>query len=166
MAVTCSALAYGVQDYGLSGKMTSGWIPFSAPVGSTMDTCLRQFTEVFFAFFGSDCRKLWSLRSCSPSWSSTSSSWYTGRSPWSLRSRKFPSCTWTRWSIPLLQVVHFFPVVMQRLVPMVQTVCRTVEILPLLHTVFNAPVVQGVLVVDIPVVQSPIPMVLPVRKTI
>ena len=67
---------------------------------------------------------------------------------------------------PFLQVVQF-PVVTPRLIPMVQTVCRTTEILQLLQTMFNALVVQGVLVVDIPVVvQRPIIMVLPVWMTI
>ena len=43
-----------------------------------------------------DC-KLWSLRSCSPSLSSTSLSWRTGRLPCSLR---FSSCsTMIRWSM-------------------------------------------------------------------
>ena len=60
---------------------------------------------------------------CGPSavavrcWSSTFLSRFRGRFPWSLRPLRFPSCTWTRWSIPFLQVVHFFLVVMQRLVP-------------------------------------------------
>ena len=47
LTVTCSAFAGGVQDYGLFWKMTSGWIPCPAPVGSTLDTRLRQFTEAF-----------------------------------------------------------------------------------------------------------------------
>ena len=63
-------------------------------------------------------------RSCSPSRSSISSSWYAGRFPWSLRPWRFPSCTWTRWSIPLLQVVYFFPVVVQRLVPWFRSLVR------------------------------------------
>ena len=48
MAVTCSEFACGVQDYGLFWKMTSGWIPYPAPVGSTLDTCLRQFPEALW----------------------------------------------------------------------------------------------------------------------
>ena len=49
-----------------------------------------------------DCSKLWSLRSCSPSLSSTSLSWCTGRFPWSL---SFSSCsTLTRWSTLVVQV--------------------------------------------------------------
>ena len=47
LAVTCSAFACGVQDYGIFWKMASGWIPYSTPVGSTLDTCFRQFTEAF-----------------------------------------------------------------------------------------------------------------------
>ena len=44
LAVTCSAFACGVQDYGLSWKMTSGRFLFSILLGSTVDM-LRQFTE-------------------------------------------------------------------------------------------------------------------------
>ena len=48
-----------------------------------------------------DC-KLWSLRSCSPSLSSTSLSWRTSRFPWSLR---FSSCsTLVGWSTFVVQV--------------------------------------------------------------
>ena len=48
---------------------------------------------------------------------------------------------------------------------MVQTVCRKDS--PVASHGVQCPVVQGVLVVDIPVVvQRPIPMVLPVWKTI
>ena len=50
----------------------------SAMLGSTVDTCLA---SVYEAFWLPHCRKLWSLRSCSFSWSS--SSWCTGRFPWS-----------------------------------------------------------------------------------
>ena len=50
---------------------------------------------------------------------------------------------------------------------MVQTVGQTTGIPQLLHTVIDVPVLQGVLVVDIPVVaQRQIPMVLPVQQTI
>ena len=50
LAVTCSEFACGVQDCGRFWKITSGWIPYSAPVGSTLDTCLRQFMEVVHFF--------------------------------------------------------------------------------------------------------------------
>ena len=50
MAFTCSEFACGVQDYGRFWKITSGWIPYSAPVGSTLDTCLRQIPEVVHFF--------------------------------------------------------------------------------------------------------------------
>ena len=47
LAVTCSAFDCGEQEYGIFWKMTSGWILYSALVGSTLDTCIRQFTEAF-----------------------------------------------------------------------------------------------------------------------
>ena len=47
LAVTCSVFAFGVQDTGLLWVMTSGTFPYSALIGSTLDTCLRQFTEAF-----------------------------------------------------------------------------------------------------------------------
>ena len=50
--VTCSEFASGVQDYGFSGRWHPGLFPYSAPVGSTLDTCLRQFLEAC----GSDCK--------------------------------------------------------------------------------------------------------------
>ena len=63
----------------------------------------------------SDC-KLWSLRSCSPSLSSTSLSWRTGRFPWSL---SFSICsTLTRWSTSVVQVSLHARCV-QRQMPMV-----------------------------------------------
>ena len=43
-----------------SGRCHPGLFPYSALVGSTPDTCLRQYMEVY----GSDCT-LRSLRSCS-----------------------------------------------------------------------------------------------------
>ena len=64
---------------------------------------LRGLLEEFHTFStGYDCRKLWSLRSCSPSLSSTSLSWRTGRFPWSL---SFSSCsTLIRCSTFVVQV--------------------------------------------------------------
>ena len=61
LTVICSEFARGVHDYGFSWETTSGCIPCSAPVGSTLDTYLRLFLESC----GSDCRKVRSLRSCS-----------------------------------------------------------------------------------------------------
>ena len=56
LTVTCSACAGGVQDYGLFWKMTSGWIPCPAPVGSTLDTCPRQFTDALTIQTAENCR--------------------------------------------------------------------------------------------------------------
>ena len=66
LAVTCSAFACGVQDYGLFWKMTSGRFLFSILLGSTVDTCCV------------------SLRRLSAWTSSLSSlSWCRGGFPWS-----------------------------------------------------------------------------------
>ena len=91
---------------------------FSTLLGSTADTCSASVYEAFFEEFmlsfvkgglsdpevdprPSDC-KLWSLRSCSPSLSSTSLSLRTGRFPWSL---SFSSCsTLIRCSTFVVQV--------------------------------------------------------------
>ena len=48
LTVTCSEFARGVQDYGLFWKLTSGWIPSSALLGCTVDTCVRQVTEALW----------------------------------------------------------------------------------------------------------------------
>ena len=50
LAVTCSVFAFGIQNTGLFWVMTSGTFPYSALIGSTLDTCLRQFTEAFGNF--------------------------------------------------------------------------------------------------------------------
>ena len=78
------------------------------------------------------CRKLRTLRSCSPSRSSTSLSSRRGRSPWSRpfrRPLRLPSCC--SISDGRCPVVHFvqvhFPVVAPSLFPMVQTARRTIE---------------------------------------
>ena len=55
LKVTCSEFARGVQNYGLFWKMTSGWIPCPARVGSTLDTCLRQFTTAFTVHTAENC---------------------------------------------------------------------------------------------------------------
>ena len=99
-------------------EMTPGIFVFSTLLGSTADTCLASVFEAFEKNFTlsyvkgglsdpevdprlSDC-KLWTLRSCSSSLSSTSLSLRTGRFPWSLR---FSSCsTLTRWSTSVVQV--------------------------------------------------------------
>ena len=107
--VRCSPLEYRILDF--SAEMLSGNVPFSALVGSTLDTCLRlsmglleEFHTVldprisaqclvrqriladasdYGGFDGSDCRKLLKFRSCSSSRSSTFPSWCRGRFPWS-----------------------------------------------------------------------------------
>ena len=79
-------------------EMTPGMVlVFSTLLGSTADTCSASVYKAFFEEFTlsfvqgglsdpevdprpSDC-KLWSLRSCSPSLSSTSLSWRRGRFP-------------------------------------------------------------------------------------
>ena len=48
LTVTCSEFARGVQDCGLFWKLTSGWIPYSALLGWTVDTCVRQVTEALW----------------------------------------------------------------------------------------------------------------------
>ena len=91
---------------------------FSTLLGSTADTCSASVYEAFCEEFPlsfvkgglsdpevdprpSDC-KLWGLRSCSPSFPSTSLSWRTGRFPWSL---SFSSCsTLIRCSTFVVQV--------------------------------------------------------------
>ena len=45
LTVTCSEFA---QDYGFFWKLTSGWIPYSALLGWTVDACLRQVTEALW----------------------------------------------------------------------------------------------------------------------
>ena len=60
LTVTCSEFARGVQDYGFFWKKPSGRILYSILLGSTLDACLRQFTEA-----GPDCRTLRILNSCS-----------------------------------------------------------------------------------------------------
>ena len=110
---TCTASVYGTH---ISRYVSV----FSAQLGSTADTCgasvYEAFLEEFHTFFyvkgglsdpevdprPSVCCKLWTLRSCSSSLSSTSLSLRTGRFPWSLR---FSSCsTLTRWSTAVVQV--------------------------------------------------------------
>ena len=91
LTVTCSEFARGVQDYGFFWKVPSGRIPYSILLVSTVDACLRLFTEA-----GPDCKKLRILRSCSsflivdipfvPQWQI--SMVQTLLSPWS-----FPSCS-------------------------------------------------------------------------
>ena len=108
-----------------SGRRLPETFPYSAVVGSTPDTCLRQsmrlwkvftrFGPSYFSamlgstadscscvrsrrFYGSDCRKLWKFRSCSSLRSSTSSSWCTGRFPW--------SCFQQTIGIPQLQFLN------------------------------------------------------------
>ena len=72
----------------------------------------------------SDC-KLWSLRSCGPSLSSTSLSWRTGRFPWSL---SFSSCsTLTRWSTSVVQVSLHARCV-QRQMPMVDDLLQFIDL--------------------------------------
>ena len=55
LTVTCSEFAMGVQDYGFFWKLTSGWIPHSALLGWTVDTCLRQVTEAFMVQTAENC---------------------------------------------------------------------------------------------------------------
>ena len=44
LTVTCSEFASGVHDYGFSGRCHPGLFSvFSSCVGSTLDTCLRQY---------------------------------------------------------------------------------------------------------------------------
>ena len=117
--------AFGVQDYGLFWKMTSGGFPYSALVGSTVDTCLRQFTEACMVQTAENCgvsavavhqgRRL-SLRGAQADF------------PWSLRPWRLPSCASIRWSIPF---------VAGRAVPCRDTeACRILQFFP--DMVFNA----------------------------
>ena len=73
-----------------------------------------------------DCSKLWSLRSCSPSLSSTSLSWCTGRFPWSL---SFSCCSkyLTRWSTLVVQVSLHARCV-QRQMPMVDVLMQFIDL--------------------------------------
>ena len=116
---TIRAVARGVQAIGFSGRWLLWVSVFSAQLGSIVDTCTASVYEAFleevhaFHVKGglsdpevdprlSDCCKLWTLRSCSSSLSSTSLSLRTGRFPWSLR---FSSCSiLTRWSTSIVQV--------------------------------------------------------------
>ena len=61
LAVTCSAFAFGVQVHGLFWEMTSGCFPYSALLGSTVDTCYVRLRRPC----GFHAEKLRSLRSCS-----------------------------------------------------------------------------------------------------
>ena len=132
-------------------------------LGSTVDTCLA---SVYEAFWLPHCRELWSLRSCSLSWSSTSSSWCTSRFPWSCCSadhRYAPvavlergdrcSCCAKSFTCPLCattgapvcvahQQGHLHPVVLQRRIPMVLFVQIIIEIPQLLGAVADALVVR------------------------
>ena len=107
LAVTCSSCLPEEYSVAFFREMTPGMFPvFSALLGSTADTysaSVWRLLEEIHAFlregrtFGScvdprphDCSKLWSLRSCSSSFSSTSLLWRTGRSPWLL---SFFSCS-------------------------------------------------------------------------
>ena len=47
LAVTCSAFACGVQDYGLFWKMTSGKFLYSILLGSTVSTCCVSLRRLF-----------------------------------------------------------------------------------------------------------------------
>ena len=57
----CSPLQYKSMDF--SGRRILVWFPYSVLLGSTVDTCLRQFIEAQSSY----CRKLRILRSCSSS---------------------------------------------------------------------------------------------------
>ena len=62
LTATCSEFASGVPDYGFFwGDDVLVYFRIQLLLGSTLDTCLRQYMEAY----GSDCRKLRSLRSCS-----------------------------------------------------------------------------------------------------
>ena len=99
-------------------------------------------TSVYGGFYGSDYRKLWSLRSCSPSRSSTFSSWCPSRFPWVLATMETPSCASIRWSIPFV-AGRAVPCRDAEACPTVQTVCQTIGITQLLHTVFGVPVYRS-----------------------
>ena len=51
LAVTCSVFAFRVQDSGLFWVLTPENVPVFSAIGSTLDTCLRQFTVAFGFFF-------------------------------------------------------------------------------------------------------------------
>ena len=48
LTVTCSEFARGVQGFAFFWKLTSGWFPYSALLGWTVDTCVRQSTSSCF----------------------------------------------------------------------------------------------------------------------
>ena len=118
LEVTCSSCLpeeYRVADF--PGDHPGMVAVFNTLLGSTADTCSTSVYEAFLEELRilvkgglsdpevdprpSDC-KLWSLRSCSPSLSSTSLSWRTGRFP---RSLSFSSCsTLIRCSTFVVQV--------------------------------------------------------------
>ena len=156
LTVTCSAFAGGVQDYGRFWKMTSRWIPCPAPVGSTPDTCLRQFTEAFTvqtassrsSTFPSWCRGSfpWSCYSADHSYSPVAVLERDDRCPCCAKSFTCPLCATT---CALVCVAHqhgrLHPVVALRLIPMVLFVQKIIEIPQLLvDAVSDVPVVRVV----------------------
>ena len=148
--------------------ITSGNVPVFSTYRFTTGygfLLMRQITE---PFYGSHCRKLWSLRSCSPSRSSTSSSWCRGRFPWSCcsadhryspvavleRGDRCPCCA-KSFTCPLCAttgalvcVAHqqgrLHRVVLQRLISMVLFVQIIIEIHQLLDAAADVPVVRVV----------------------
>ena len=107
LEATCSSCLPEEYRFAYFREMTSGCFPYSALFLVQQRIRVRHqsrgFMEEIHAFLREgrtldpvvgprphDCSKLWSLRSCSPSLSSTSLSWRIGRFPWSL---SFSSCS-------------------------------------------------------------------------
>ena len=107
LEATCSSCLPEEYRFAYFRVMTSGCFPYSALFLVQQRIRVRHqsrgFMEEIHAFLREgrtldpvvdprphDCSKLWSLRSCSPSLSSTSLSWRIGRFPWSL---SFSSCS-------------------------------------------------------------------------
>ena len=139
VTVTCSAFAFGVQDYGLFWETTSGCIPYPAPVGSTLDTCSVSLLRLSWFRLQKtvESPQLQSIMVVDISCRGAEADSYGP-----CDHRDSTVCLRYGDRCPCLQVAQIFPVVVQMPIPMVQTFCRTTEIPQLLDTVVDAPVKQ------------------------